>query len=254
MASRRNNRPAAPAAPAVDQAAVDRTLSELRSKLERSGRRDVAAHIQRELGGDVPCYGIKAAETHSIGLEVVRRLRSGGMPLTMAISEQLFKSAKLEEGLIGAQLVGALARHISGSDFDRYDAWAASLNNAQTADALAMQCISRAMAAKPSIALRLIDWAKSPSPWRRRAAAMSFAPLVREGRFMTDALTVADVIMADPDEDVQKGVGTLLMEATRLKAPRVMEFLVPWKGRAARMVMQTAATKLSREDRAAVLD
>ena len=228
-------------------------MSELRRRLERSGRRDVAAQLRRTLGEGVPCYGIKAAEVHAIGLEAVRRLRSGGLARTMEIADELFKTGNLEEGLIGAQLVGALARLIGSGEFERFDAWADTLTNAQTADALATQCISRSMAAKPSIAMRLVDWAKSPSPWRRRAAVMAFAPLVREGRFMTDALTVAEVVMTDLHEDVQRGVGTMLLEATRLQAPRVVEFLAPWKEKAPRLLLQTAATKLSGEDRAAVL-
>ena len=228
-------------------------LAELRRRLGRAGRGDVAAQLKRSLGEGVPCYGIKPAEVHNIGLEAVRQLRSGGMPLTLEVAGDLFKSGNLEEGLIGAQLVGALARHIGGGDFPRFEAWAGKLNNPQTADALATQCISRAMAAKPSIALRLLEWTKSSNPWLRLAAVSSFAPLVREGRFMTDALSVAEPVMNDEHEAVQRGVGTLLMEATRLQAPRVVEFLSAWKGKAPRLVMQLAATKLSGAERAAVL-
>ena len=248
----RRNRPAPPPPP-IDQDLVDRNVEDLRRRLGRAARSEVAAQLKASLGSDVPCYGVKAPETHSIGLETVRRVRSAGFPLTMAISEALFKSAKLEESLIGAQLVGALARHVGGGDFDRFESWAGTLNNAQTTDALATQCISRAMAAKPSVAMRLLEWGKSDNPWRRRAAVMSFAPLVREGRFMTDALSMADVLMTDPHEEVQRGVGMMLLDASRLQSPRVVEFLVPWKDRASRLILQTAATKLSREDRALIL-
>ena len=191
MATRRN-RPEPPPPPAIDQALVDRTVEDLRKRLGRAARSEVAAQLKASLGGGVSCYGVKPAEVHNIGLETVRRVRSPGLPLTLAISDALFKSGKLEEGLIGAQLVGAMARHIGGGDYDRFDSWAGTLDNAQTADALATLCISRAMAAKPSIAMRLLEWAKSDHPWRRRAAVMSFAPLVREGRFLTDALEVAE--------------------------------------------------------------
>ncbi len=191
---------------------------------------------------------------HQIGLDAVRRLRSGGLPLSMAIADPLLAGGNLEEGMAGTQIVGALARLISGADFERFDKWAGSLTNAQTADALGTGCIGPAMAATPSLALKLLDWAKSPSPWRRRAAVAAFVPLVREGRFLTDAISVAELLMEDSHEDVQRGVGTMFLEASRLQAPRVVEFLASWKHTSPTLLLQVAATKLSQADRAAVLD
>jgi len=209
--------------------------------------------LKRAYGDDVSCYGIKPVDLHNLGMDYVRRLRSPGYAASVAVAEELFSTGNLEEGLIGAQLVGANARHISGSDFERFELWAAKLTNPQTADALGTQCISRAMAGKPSIALRLLEWAKSGPAPKRIAAVSSFSPLVREGRFMTDALTVAEPLMTDEGEDVQWAVGTMLMEMTRLQAPRVVEFLGPWNGKGPKIIMQLAATKLMGEDRAAVL-
>ena len=70
---------------------------------------------------------------------------------------------------------------------------------------------------------------------------------------MTDALMVAEPLMTDEGESVQNAVGIMLMEMTRLQAPRVVEFLGPWKGKGPKIIMQLAATKLTGEDRAAVL-
>jgi 3-methyladenine DNA glycosylase AlkD len=229
-------------------------LVEIRRRLTQAGRLEVAAGIHKSMGDDVDCYGVKPAEVGNIGMEAIRRLRSGGLVLSMAIADALFKSRKLEEGLIGAQIVGALARLIGGGEFDRFDSWVSLLDNAQTSDALALNCISKSVAAKTSLAMKLVDWTKSPNPWRRRAAVMSLSPMVREGRFMTDALTVAEQVMVDSHEEVQRGVGMMLLDASRLQSPRVVEFLVSWKDKSPRLVLQTAVAKLSPEDRKAVLD
>ncbi len=253
MARKRRPAEQAPPAPQVDREVVDRTVSDIRKRLQGAGRKDQADKLKRAYGDDLPCYGVTLVDVHNIGMEFVRRLRSPGFPLSVAIAEELYKSRNLEEGLIGAQLVGAMARHIGGSDFDRFEVWGGWLSNPLSADALAVQCISRAMAGRPSIAGKLVGWAKSDVPWRRVAAVSSFSPLVREGRFMTDALTVAEELMTDEHEDVQKAVGTMLMEMTRLKSPRVVEFLGPWTGKAQRSIVQVAATKLMGADREAVL-
>ena len=70
---------------------------------------------------------------------------------------------------------------------------------------------------------------------------------------MTDALEVAEVVMRDDSEEVQRGVGTMLMEATRLKADRVVEFLMEWREQSPRLILQTAATKLPPAERGKVL-
>ena len=82
---------------------------------------------------------------------------------------------------------------------------------------------------------------------------MAFVPLVREGRFITDALSVAEQLMEDRDEAVQEGVGTLLREATRLQMDRVLEFLDKWKAKSPRTILRLAATKLSPDQRLALL-
>ena len=236
-----------------DTEAIERAVGELRRRLKQAASPREAEAARRSLGSDVPVYGVKAAETHRIGLELVRRLRSAPPALSLDIADALFTTGNLEEGLVGAQVLGAMARHIGGGDFARFDKWAGALTNAQTADGLAMSGIAKALAVKPSLAAQLTVWAKSPQPWRRRAAVSSFVPLVREGRFLTDALTVAEVVMADAHEEVQRGVGTLLLEASRMQSARVVEFLQTWKDKAPRLVLQIAATKLAPEDRSAVL-
>ena len=154
---------------------------------------------------------------------------------------------------MGAQIVGALARLITGDDFQRIEPWGDTLTAPQTADALGSNCLSPALAAKPSLVKTMREWARSSNPSKRRAAVSAFGPLVREGRFMTDALEVAEVVMRDDSEEVQRGVGTMLMEATRLKADRVVEFLVEWKEESPRLILQTAATKLQPGQRSEVL-
>ena len=251
MTNRRHQRPAA--APEPDADLVNEAVSDVRRRLRQAGRRDAAARIRAAAGRDVACHGVSAAETHRIGLDLVRRLRSGGLPTTLAIADALFRSGNLEEGLVGAQIVGALARLITGGDFERIEPWGETLTTPQTADALGANCLSPALAARPSLVRTMREWARSPNPAKRRAAVSAFGPLVREGRFMTDALEVAELLMRDADEDVQRGVGAMLLEAARAQAERVVAFLEGWRDGSPRLIRQIAATKLQPAERARVL-
>lgn len=251
MTNRRNQRPAP--APPPGAGLVNDAVSGVRHRLRQAGRRDAAERIRKAAGWDVPCYGVSTADTHRIGLDLVRKLRSSGLPTTLAIADALFRSGNVEEGLVGAQIVGALARLITGNDFERIEPWGDTLTTPQTADALGASCLSPALAAKPSLVRTMREWARASNPAKRRAAVSAFGPLVREGRFMTDALEVAELVMRDPDADVQRGVGAMLLEATRLQSTRVVEFLEAWKDESPRLILQIAATKLQPAERARVL-
>lgn len=251
MTNRRYQRSAP--VPPPDPALVEGSANEVRRRLRQAGRKDVAERIRKEAGRNAPCYGVPSAEVYRIGLDLVRRLRSVGLPATIAIADNLFRTGNVEEGLVGAQIVGALARLITGDDFQRIEPWGDTLTAPQTADALGANCLSPALAAKPSLVKTMREWARSSNPSKRRAAVSAFGPLVREGRFMTDALEVAEVVMKDDNEEVQRGVGTMLMEATRLRSDRVVEFLMEWREQSPRLILQTAATKLQPAQRGQVL-
>ena len=59
--------------------------------------------------------------------------------------------------------------------------------------------------------------------------------------------------MQDDNEDVQQSIGAMLVEATRLQAPRVVEFLEAWKDRSPRLILEVGSTKLQPPQRKSIL-
>ena len=237
----------------VDSTQTAQIVNEFRQRLRKAGRPQVLKEYRRLYGNEIEAFGVKAAEVYKIGQDAVRRVRPGGLPLAITVAEALVKSRNLEEGLLGTQLVGSMARLITGSEFEHFERWANYLTNSQTAEGLGINCVAHAIAAKPSIAMRIQGWAQSENPWIRCAAVASLVPLVREGRFTTDALDIAAIVMTETQPEVQRTVGNMLMDASRLRQERVIEFLESWKGRASKRVLQLAANKLPSEVRASIL-
>ena len=233
---------------------VDRLVQAARKGLQAAASEKTSAELKRANPGPLNCYGVRGSEVHRIGMELARQARSGGLALALEVADPLWRSGNLEEGMLAEQLVSAMARHIGGGEFDRFNQWVDSLTTEANTDGLASHLVSRALAAKPSLVARLLEWTSSSSRWRRRAAVVAFAPLVREGRFLSDALSVAERLMRDTDEMVQRGVGLLLLEASRLKPERVVEFLQPWKHQSSRELLRQAVARMSPAHRSAVLD
>ena len=238
-----------PEAPLPTTEEMEPLVQAVRTKLKSFGSAKMVAEFKRKYGEGISCYGVPTAQVYQVGLDLVRRMRTGGLSLAMGVADPLWRTGNLEEGLVAAQLVGAMGRHIGGGNFERFEEWAGMLTNWATADALALQMVSRSLAAKPSLVNRLKGWAGAGSPGLRRAAVMTFVPLVRDGRFLTDAFTVLEGVMLDQDPQVEEAVAFMLVEASRLQPDRVYEFLEGWQSKLGMGILRKASMKLSNDQR-----
>ena len=176
--------------------------------MKQAAKPAVADAHARSYGPDAPVYGLTVADANRLGQDAMRRVRGAGLPLALAIAEPLFTSGNLEEGVAAAVIVGAQARNLGAEHFERFDAWANALTNEVNADGLSALA-SRCLSGRPSLVNTLKEWAASDNRFRRRAALTAFIPLVREGRFLSDALGVADLLLADGGRDGAERAGHL---------------------------------------------
>jgi 3-methyladenine DNA glycosylase AlkD len=120
-------------------------------------------------------------------------------------------------------------------------------------DGVASWLVAAAIANEPALIPQLFVWTRSPNRWKRRAAAVSLIQEAKQGRNSAAIFEVAGLLVEDPDDMVQKGVGWLLKETYPKKPKELMEFLESWRGRAPRLVLRLAAEKMGSRDRAAAL-
>ena len=93
------------------------------------------------------------------------------------------------------------------------------------------------------------SWTKSESKWKRRAVPVTFVEAVKKGWKHEPILSVIESLMEDKEEDVQKGLGTLLREIWK-KEPEVAEaFLMKWKDTCGRKIVRYATEKMDKEKR-----
>lgn len=237
-----------PIVPAHEE--TDPLVQSARAKLGSLGNPKTVAELKQKYGEQISCFGVPTTQVYQVGLDLVRRMRTGGLSLAMGVADPLWRSGNLEEGLVAAQIVGAMGRHIGGGDFERFEEWAGTLTNRATADALALQVVSRSLAAKPSLVNRLKQWAMTSSPELRRTAIMTFVPLIRDGRFLTDAFSVFEELMTDQAADIKEALAFALVEASRMQPERVFEFLSKWQSKLEIAFLRRASAKLTSDQRA----
>jgi 3-methyladenine DNA glycosylase AlkD len=69
-------------------------------------------------------------------------------------------------------------------------------------------------------------WTKSPNRWMRRAAAVSLIIPAKKGMFLKDIIHLADLLLPDQDDMVQKGYGWLLKEASRKHQKEIFDYVM----------------------------
>jgi 3-methyladenine DNA glycosylase AlkD len=101
----------------------------------------------------------------------------------------------------------------------------------------------------PRRAEAIAEWRHAATLWQRRAAAVSFVNLARQGERFFDGfpdllLTVCAGNVADPARFSQTSVGWLLRELSRAEPARVRQFVDEHGGSMSREALKAATTRL----------
>jgi hypothetical protein len=95
----------------------------------------------------------------------------------------------------------------------------------------------------------LYQLARSESPWERRTAIVSTAYFIRQGD-LADTFNIAEILVHDPHELVQKAVGGWIREAGKQDRQRLLSFLDGYAASMPRTMLRYAVELLDPEQRA----
>jgi 3-methyladenine DNA glycosylase AlkD len=90
----------------------------------------------------------------------------------------------------------------------------------------------------------LKKWAKSPGRWMKRASAVSLIVPARKGLFINDIFEIADIMLTDSDDMVQKGYGWMLKAASQAHQKEVFDYVIRNKAVMSRTSLRYAIEKM----------
>ena len=221
---------------------------EIEEEAGRLGDPARAAQLRQYFREPVETYGLTAAQIRELSDRYYPRVK-GDLEATISLAGTLLASGNLTLASVGLSILDRFRRRLEPRHMDIFDGWVDHLSNWATTDHLATHMIAAAVAGDHSQVDRLMEWTRSPSRWRRRAAAVSLVPLARRGLLVEEALSLSDTLMEDEDDMVQKGVGWLLKEASRTHPVEVRAHLQRWRTRAPALVLRIASEKLPKDQR-----
>jgi len=166
------------------------------------------------------------------------------LPKALELTEELLASGYLDHHSVGLKLMDRFRKKIKAEHFSVFDRWVEYLNNWASTDGLTAHLICECIKDDPSLVEQLIKWTASDNRWRRRASAVTMVPIARKGGMLEDVFRIADLLMADGDDMVQKGVGWMLKEASHEHPQEIHDYLVKWKPETAALTLRYASEKL----------
>jgi len=228
--------------------------TQIRRALKWGGSARQAQGVQRFFQEEIKSRGWYTADLRRAAVGFRRQIqKEHGLDFLVEVADQLFLGSVLEEKIAAIFLLEKLDAQFGGSEYKLFESWLGHISTWADHDALVHYCIAPMVARKPARLKTVFRWAKSADRWHRRAACVALIRGARERVFFREIIQLADLLLADRDDMVQKGLGWLLRETAKSDAKRTVAYLMKIRRRASRLVLRTACETLPAAARKQVL-
>ena len=134
------------------------------------------------------------------------------------------------------------------NDFQIFEKWINKyINNWASCDTFCNHTVGEFIQMYPENIAKLKDFAKSENRWVRRASAVSLIIPARKGKFLNDILEIADILLLDNDDLVQKGYGWMLKVASQSNQQAIFDYVMNNKTIMPRTALRYAIEKMPKD-------
>lgn len=220
-------------------------LSAVRRDLTLNADEKTIAGNQRFFKEKVTSYGVKTPIVEKIARRYYPQIKPLGKPRAFLLCEELFQSNYIEESFIACTWAYLFKEEFQPADFLTFERWLQQyVTNWATCDTLCNHTIGAFIDMYPRFLANLQPWAKSGNRWLRRAAAVTLIIPARQGKFLDDILAIADALLTDPDDLIQKGYGWMLKEASKQHQSQVFDYIMKHKATMPRTALRYSIEKM----------
>jgi 3-methyladenine DNA glycosylase AlkD len=229
----------------MGQATPTHIADHIRRVLKDGGSAPHSVEVQHFFKQEVRSRGWYTAELRKFAVRFRRSiLRERGMDFLVHVADELFSGKILEEKIMGVFLLEDQTESLGDREFQLFTSWIDRISSWSDHDSLVHCLLSPMVAAKASRSREVFAWAKSPNRWRRRAACVALIRGARERHFRPQILRLANQLLHDQDDMVQKGLGWLLRETAKADRDGTVPYLMKIREKAPRLVLRTACETL----------
>lgn len=227
---------------------MDLILNTLRLELQENVDPKTRESGQNFFKEKVNIYGIKTAVVTTISKKYFKILQGKTKAEIFSLCDELWQSGFMEESFIACNWSYQLRKQFDPGDFQVFKRWIQKyVSNWAACDTLCNHTVGEFVEMYPEFLDELKAFTKSKNRWERRAAAVTLIIPARKGKFLKDILEIADLLLLDSDDLVQKGYGWMLKAASQAHQQEIFDFVMLKKSVMPRTALRYTIEKMPQE-------
>ncbi len=191
-------------------------------------------------------YGLDNKSLESVVRKYHRDIKED-YSLVLDVCEELLKSNFHEDSEVGLKLIRKATKEVDSNLFEKFDKWVEYIKSWATVDTLCLHFIGAIILQNPDRISNLLDWTHSDNRWRRRCAAVAMVPSARRGDHLEEIFQIAEPMMEEKDDIVQKGIGWMLKDISHRYPEEISSFLKKWREKSDAGLLRYASELLPKE-------
>jgi len=230
---------------------MDPVIVRIRKELQSQADPELQETSKRFFKEKILCYGMKTAAVVALSKKYWKEIQKRDKEEIFSLCEELYRSGFMEEAFIVSSWAHLLADRYEREDITVFCHWIDTyITNWAECDGFCNHTMGKFIEKFPEYTEELKRWTESDNRWMRRAAAVSLIIPAKHGHFLTEAVEIADLLLTDTDDMVQKGYGWLLKEASRKHTGEIFSYVMKNKRAMPRTALRYAIELMPEDLRA----
>jgi len=223
-------------------------LEQIRRELVNNADEATKKSGKRFFKEEVKLYGVKTATVTKISKEAFKSIKDLPKEEIFNLCEQLWKSGMLEESFIACNWSYQINKRFAEDDFFLFERWINEyVSNWTACDTFCNHTVGAFVEMYPEYIKKLKEWTQSANRWVRRASAVSLIIPAKKGLFKEDVFEIADNLLLDTDDLVQKGYGWMLKSLCHHYEEDVYRYVLSKRDIMPRTALRYAIEKMPKE-------
>jgi len=215
-------------------------LKELRNALKANS--DKTYNYNMFFKEPIKAYGVRYPILRKIAKDLFPE-ESDNIELEKLCTE-LWKSGLHEEAVVAVYW----AKRGNIADVELMKKWLDKYaSNWAQVDDICLNVLCPLLEKNASLLPEIKSWTKSKNLWTRRASAVSFVYPCRRGLYLDDIFEVAEQLLPDKEDLIQKAYGWALREAGKMHQKEVFNFVIKHKDKMPRTALRYAIELMPKE-------
>ncbi|HEY5469581.1 MAG TPA: DNA alkylation repair protein, partial [Bacteroidales bacterium] len=227
---------------------MDAIIERLRQDLIKNADEKTKLSGERFFKEEVKMYGVKSAVGSRIAREHYKVIQDKSKSHIFSLCEELWKSGIMEESFVACNWSYSVRKDYAPADFVIFEGWVNNyVKNWASCDTLCNHTIGTFIDMYPEFLTGLKRWVLSDNRWVKRASSVSLIIPAKNGKFLDDIFEIADILLTDKDDMVQKGYGWMLKAASKTHEKDVFNYVIKHKYSMPRTSLRYAIEKMPNE-------